>query len=955
MNSFWCLKLFFRANFMTELDQSKSVNENHYVLLNILCRQREGLNVVHFNARSLNGLKLDYVRTIFENSRVDIICVTETWFCDDLVKHYNIKGYKLFHNNRTSKKGGGVAIYCKSNIKAELVNKSVNSDVEFLNVSLCDHSKKILVSCVYNPNKSFSLEPFFSDFNSRAIDYDFFVTCGDLNVNFLTDDKNKYDLCEHVHSVGLSIVNKLMPTRYSPNCCPSLLDYMLVSDINYLLLFDQISFISDHDLLFCTLDICLTRDSSTTSITYRDYSSINLPSLFLELSEQSANDYLYVPNVDEKLNVVLTNIHNLYDKHVPIKTICVRNNSCPWYTHSVREAIKYRNRCYNVWKRHPSLLNRTIYTNARNNATTVTRQAKIKYFSQKLDISLPFSQLWKNVKKLGVHSRALNDCNLDPDILNNFFCIEEPEEENNVVLQPSMFCSSTFEFSPVSENNVYDAVMNVKSNAIGEDGVSMKFLKIILPYFVKPLTHIFNHCITTSSFPMLWKIGKITPVAKVTNALSPSDYRPISILPVLSKVFESLLSAQITHYLNDNKLISPLQSGFRAGHSCTTAVLKVLDDIREQLDESNMSLMCFLDFSKAFDRVNHRILCQKLKYYFGFSQYALHLIESYLTGRAQKVVVGSGESCLKIVTSGVPQGSVLGPLLFSIFVNDVFLVCKNCNIHAYADDIQLYISNRIGLIEDMCCRLNDDLNEISKWSEENKLLLNPKKSYILPINHSKIDISDLPNVFLGSTALQYVTKVKYLGFYVNSCLSSRDHINSTIKNIYFVLRNLRLSSNYIPTEIKRRLVIQLILPLINYFSEVYSKLDSRSLHSLLVSLNNATRFVYNLNRFTSISCWRKMILGCDLEDYLKMRNLVFLHRLLVDKKPLYLYEKLSFGQSRRNMTLISTKHNLLSTSRMFFVNAVKLWNNLPVEIKIISRKSSFKNAIMFLLNSGNHL
>lgn len=274
-----------------------------------------------------------------------------------------------------------------------------------------------------------------------------------------------------------------------------------------------------------------------------------------------------------------------------------------------------------------------------------------------------------------------------------------------------------FEFSSVSEIEVYESIMKVRSNAIGVDGVSIKFLKIVLPYVVSSITHIFNHCLTTSAFPKLWKIGKITPVAKISYAKSPNDYRPVSILSVLSKVFESLLSNQLTGYLNNNMLLSPLQSGFRAGHSCSTAAMKVMDDVREQLDKGNMSIMCFLDFSKAFDMVNHHILCQKLKYYYGLSDSALLLIINYLTDRSQKVVVGDSESSLKSVTSGVPQGSVLGPLLFSVFINDVFQVCSNCNMHAYADDIQLYISNRIGLVEDMCCRLNEDLIEIWKWSE----------------------------------------------------------------------------------------------------------------------------------------------------------------------------------------------------------------------------------------------
>lgn len=232
------------------------------------------------------------------------------------------------------------------------------------------------------------------------------------------------------------------------------------------------------------------------------------------------------------------------------------------------------------------------------------------------------------------------------------------------------------------------------------------------------------------------------------------------------------------------------------------------------------------------------------------------------------------------------------------------------------------------------------------------MIFNPIKTHVLPISCSEITLSQMPVIQLGNTVLQYVNKVKYLGFYVNSSLTCKDHINNLVKKVYFVLRNLRMTSNCIPSETKRRLVIQLILPLINYFADVYSKLDSQSYHKVLLSLNSATRYVFGISRFSSVSTWRKMILGCELEDYLRVRNLLFLHKLLNDKTPLYLYDRLTFGRSR-NMTLIIPKHTSLNTSRLFFVNAIKLWNALPMAIKSITGKNIFKKALLNLINSIN--
>lgn len=939
---------------MSLIDANSSVDGNHSAMIEVLCKQRSGLNVVHFNARSLNGLKLDYVRSIFENSSVDVICVTETWYRNEVSENiYRINGYNMFLNSRKDKIGGGVAIYCKHNLKAKLVSKSCDAPVEYINIMVGDNIKSVLVSCVYNPYKQFSLEPYFSELSRYAIAYDCYIACGDFNVNLLNEDRHSNELRDHVSALGFTIINNDVPTRFSPNCNPSLLDLFLLSDRSLLLLFDQISFISDHDLLFCSVNVCLNRDSSPRLVTFRDFNSIDYPMLHSALSETDFTDCWYQPTVDGKLDALLLAIQNIFNMHVPLRSYFVKNCSCPWYTARIRQSIRDCNRAYGNFKKNPSAANRSEYNRARNAKTLMIRQAKKVYFAKKLNTSLPTAQLWKNIKKLGVHSDSTHSCDIGPDELSAAFFVDQIAQVESNSLHPNFYCSSTFEFRFVSEADVYRAIMNIRSNAIGEDGLSIRFLKIIIQFVLGPLTHIFNHCITSSTFPKQWKVGRVIPVAKVSCPRSSNDYRPISILPVLAKVFETLMSKQINEYLDQNHLMSPLQSGFRIAHSCNTAALKVLEDLRPEYDKGNISLMCMLDFSKAFDRVNHYLLLQKLKLYFGFSEAALALMCSFLFERLQKIVVGESESICKEMKVGVPQGSVLGPLLFSMFINDLFNVCNHVRLHGYADDMQMYISNRIGLLEDMCCRLNEDLEIIGKWAENNSLTLNPKKSVVLPISRSKISIEELPAIYLNGNALEYVEKVKYLGFHINSTLSCTDHINSIVRKVFLTLRNLRITSNFTPTNIKRQLVLQLILPHINYSAQLYSKLDSHSMHKLQVAFNNATRYVYCLSRYSSVSSWRKMILGCDLIDYLRLRNLLFMHNLLHQKTPMYLYEKLDLGRTARFTTLIIPRYSYLNTSRFFFINAARLWNSLPIHIKRMSGKNSFKKAVLELITSNN--
>ena len=480
---------------------------------------------------------------------------------------------------------------------------------------------------------------------------------------------------------------------------------------------------------------------------------------------------------------------------------------------------------------------------------------------------------------------------------------------------------------------------------MGEDGLPIRLIKIGLPYILSAITHLINHIFTTSTYPQLWKIGQIIPVPKQNKANEPADFRPITILPCLSKVGEMLMAEQIREHFESKKLLSPLQSGFRPGHSCSTSVMKIMDDIRSEFDQNFLILLILLDFSKAFDKVDLKMLVEKLGRYFGFSNFALKLLLSYLSNRMQRVKVEDRFSSYAKVNSGVPQGSVLGPLLFTAFINDIFSVVKHSNIHAYADDIQIYMGRRVGLIEDLCCRLNEDLQSIHDWAISNRLTLNSLKSCVLPISKQKIDSSSIPPILLDSTQLKLVEKVRNLGYVVNTSLSCADHVNSLVSKIYFTLRNLRMTSEFTPTETKQHLVKQLIMPLINYSATVYSKLDSASLHKLQVAFNSATRYVYNIRKYDHLNSWKNKILGCSLESYLDIRNCIFLHKLILSKTPPYLFEKLRFSLSSRNNDLIIPKFYYQNSERCFFVNAARKWNSIPTSIREECESSKFKALI----------
>lgn len=306
------------------LNSRSSVNEySTRAMINVLSRYREGFKVCHLNARSLNPLKLDYLRYIFANSPVDVICVSETWFKSEIPdSFYSIYNYNLHRNDRvTSTIGGGVAVYIKSTLKCKVVGASDLSGVEYLIVEVHDGSAKCLVSCTYNPNRSCSPEPFFTALSEYSVSYDHVIICGDFNADLLKSDLRAFQIYDLASSLGLQIVNSSNPTCFSINSTPSLLDLIIVSNPLSVLLFDQLSldYISDHDLVFCTYDVNFSHSAIRLSFTYKDFSAINALALQTALSSAPWYRCRLSANSDEKLNIFQELVCYLFAQFVPLK------------------------------------------------------------------------------------------------------------------------------------------------------------------------------------------------------------------------------------------------------------------------------------------------------------------------------------------------------------------------------------------------------------------------------------------------------------------------------------------------------------------------------------------------------------------------------------------------------------------------------------------------------------
>lgn len=911
--------------------------DGNFNMVRILAKQRPGFTVCHINAQSLLP-KIDEFRFLFECSGVDAICVSETWFipeiCDNI---YKLDGYRIFRSDRVGN-AGGVAIYIRNNISCKLIcSYNVPGDVECLFIEVNYHDGKMLLGCVYRPDKYIKFDSFIEKLELLSVTYSEVVITGDFNCNLLVNE----DLTTNMSSINLSAINTTRPTHFS-STNSTLLDLFFVSNVRNVLHYEQlaVSGFSKHDLIFVSYNIATTYHAQTYS--FRDFNNINTLNLKRDLENPTWNQIYNLATVDEQLNFLNNLILQTFDDNVPIKNISVRKRVKPWFTNETKLLIEHRNKMYYMWRRYRTPEYQQEYRLARRAVVSKIKNDKSSYYCNKFNAAVDSKKTWKQIREIGIGKSADHSMVVDVDSLNEDFInipmLPGQPDFYDQHLQPD---TVEFNFHCLNLLDVAESFNAVKSNSVGLDDINPKFIKMILPWIIRFVTHLFNTIITTNVFPMEWKHAKIVPVPKAGN-----EYRPIAILPYLSKVFEHLLHRQIYKYVNDNNLLTDSQSGFRPQRSCVTALSDVIEDIRSNLDERQLTFLVLLDHSKAFDSVHHSILCRKLKKIFNFSSFAVRLISSYLSNRSQSVSSGGLISHPLQVTKGVPQGSILGPLLYSLYANDLPQQINYTKIQMYADDVQLYISCSKELIIPKIQELNCDLDKIFMWASINGLRLNPKKSKCLIIKKKHMQIDEEINIILGGSKIDIVDTAKNLGVTFNKTLTWSDHINQASGRTYGMLRSLWATQHFTPLKVRILLAKTYLLPALLYASEIFTGCNSKDMRKLNVTFNNIIRYIYGLKRFDHITQYCCRIFNMPFSNYLKFKNVIFIHKIIMTQEPKYLYDRLQFSRSRRGKSITQFRHRDHASECQFFILSIRLWNQLPNNIQTTVNAIRFRKLLV---------
>lgn len=912
--------------------------------------KREHFSFIHINPGSLKP-NFSEIRLLLEGVDLHLLAVSETWFTDSHNSNlFTIPGYELLRHDRKSKRGGGVAFYIKNGLKFKLLatsHRNSLSEFMFIEIDNCQGTK-FACGVVYNPPANTRLDPLARTLTNFSNYYSDLIILGDFNINLLNMSSHVNRFKDLIASINL-VCCSTEPTNFVPGKNPSLIDLCLVKNLDLVKTFSQLplgSFTS-HDLIYGSYLIPMSDCALNLSKKVRNFSRINLNSLLNEAYLLNWDEIYSFNSIDEKIRHLEKQIKFLMDSFAPLHDIKLSFSDKPkWLSEKLIRLINARDYFHDAARRTKNLVLKSSYNstfrNLRNKVTTLKRNSKAEILHNDLRADLPPQTLWKNLKRMGITKRADDPAlNYSPDEFNSYFSsVFSCSTVNNISFDATCYSDGEFEFSCVEDEEILSAISLIKSKAVGEDEIPVIFIKMLCPIILPFLKHIINACITQSYFPERWKVAVIRPIAKIPNPSGLVDFRPISILPVLSKILERIMKIQLQKFISDNDLLFDHQSGFRAGYSTNTAMLKVVDDLSESLEKNEASVIVFLDFKKAFDMVDHKKLLEKLNNRFNVSTRSCNLLKSFLSNRSQRVKVGELCSDLLPVSSGTPQGGILSALLFSLYINDL-PDAVDINLHLYADDSQFYVSAPVADINSCICKMNDSLSAVNNWSLENSISINPSKSKALIVTKKKINI--LTPIKIGSDAIEIVDSIVSLGLRLNSDLTWDDHVNKICNEIKGGLCMLWKSQYFTPQSTRLRLVQALLIPKLTYCSNIYMGCSRASWDKIRLTFNACLRYIFNLKKFDSVSNYTNNVVGCNIENFLYFRSCLFLFKLIKTKNPLYLYSKLLFPRLQRNGLLnLPTLRKSKQRNMSFFVQGIRLWNSLNSDLRTIVSTQSFR-------------
>lgn len=898
--------------------------------------------------------------------KFSIILLTESWLSPDTVDLYGIDGYDHFSVCRDGRGGGVVGYFADSlNARIDETVSRVTPLIEILGVYVVIRGKRTFISCVYRPphvNVSSFNEVFFDDVLPLVGDNVNAIFCGDFNINlFNPNDNYEYDdyinkFAEHGFMPVITRPTRISPTN--PVTKFSLIDHIWVNfseNVNSSGVVDAA--ISDHLLCYLVLDIGDCGFDSVSVI--RPLHQKNIIKWVDYISHMSFQHILSIDSPSDAMSALLSELYTSYYKYFPTKQRMNTDRKLPWVSKELEKLIKKKHRLSNQYRRgvirHHSF---RIFSNILN---CVIRLSKKIYYTNRLrDCHGSSGGTWKILNSIMRKSKPNtkvtiieNGERLDGVKLADHFCeyfVSIAKQLTNG-LPCDVFNGSSIDaqarscfLQPTSCIEIEAICSKFKSKRYHKDEIQPYILNDIIPFISPVLKHIFNSCLTRGVYPDILKEARVVPVFKSGDRSTVNNYRPISTLSIFNKIFETLIHIRLSEFLTANNILSDNQFGFRKKSNTTLAILNLVNDIQKSFFDKSYCICLFLDLRKAFDCVEPRILMKKLEI-IGIRGICNDLIRSYLSNRNQYVLINGFKSSVLPVDIGVPQGSVLGPLLFNIFINDI-LNYNDAKGILFADDAVFYFEDNC--FDNAILKLNSFLMYLSAWLKNSRLLANEAKTKLMLFTSRTRPI--MPIITLNSSALEWSDQIKYLGVVIDNKLSFAKQISYVYGRLSRVLGICRVLSRQVTKDALLTIYFSLAYPLIIESIIIWGGASNTNLKKILTIQNKLLRVILsvkydhnNIPMMPSNEMYKQLgiLKFPDVYDYFLFK---FIHWCYNESNVLYIkYFSSLVPDHRYNVRAVKlnyppTRLEINRQSTIF--QCVRVFNELPENFEL--SMSSFK-------------
>ena len=854
------------------------------------------------------------------NFKFDIIGISETKIMKDSTPIFDIKlqGYKTF-NTPTEGEKGGTLLYIADNLNSKhrhdldsLFYKSYELESTFVEIDN-GNKKNIICGCIYrhpkmdlaNFNKNY-LNPLMDKLSSENKRL---YLIGDFNVDLLKIDTNTEtsNFLDTLTS-NLLVPHITIPTRIT-RTTKTLIDNIYSNSLNFN---EGISgnltiSISDHLAQFLIIPEIYQRLPKSQNIFKRDTKNFNRDNFNRELQAINWDSVIDIDSNDpnRSFNSLEEQLNSLIDKYMPLKKLTkkeIKLKQKPWITKSIRKAIQRREKMYKKFIKAKDVVIKEQYhqkyKELRNEIVKLCRESKLSYYQQYFTENVKNSKkMWLGIKSiiniknssktspssLMVDGELSHDPKIIANAFNKYFSSIAIDLQNQIHYNGLDFskylnerCNHSFFITPTDKDEILKIITDISiGKACGPHSIPSDILHYIKDSISDPLSEIINLSFKEGIYIDNLEISKTIPVYKNKGSnLICSNYRPISLLSNFNKIVEKLMFSRLSKFLSSNNCIYDLQYGFRSGHSTIHALISLTEDIRNAMDNNLFAVGVFIDLQKAFDTVHHNILLHKMQFY-GVRGIANDWFRSYLSNRKQYVSINGYESEQVSIEYGVPQGSVLGPLLFLIYINDLHSAIKFCSVRLFADDTNLLIKNKS--LKQIRKYLNLDLRNLANWLKANKISLNAGKTELIIFRHPNKEINYDLKIKIEGKKLIPSKYVKYLGLLIDEHLNWSYHVDLIAPKLNRAIGMLSKIRHYVSEPILRSIYFGIFSSTLNYGSQIFGQFQNKHVNRLIRLQDRAIRIINFAQNYESKNPLYIKTKVVKFTDNVKLLNFLYVY------------------------------------------------------------------------------